>query len=328
MFVGHGYLGVDLFFVLSGYVMAMNYSGMFAAGWSRIAYQRFLGRRIARIYPLYLVATIAGFILVELRWLDYPKAVPLGGALGLNLLMVQVWGLVQSFDGPGWSISAEWAAYLVFPLLLIPTMFRKPIWCSIFALLCVALLARLCSFSASLHAPTHMPGALLYFWEPWLALPVLRCLPEFGLGMLAFRFAGTPFGARIRASAFISPLTCLAIVALSALPDTDLGVVLLLPLLIVSLASSTHVIGRILASPLAVFVGSLSYSLYLIHFLLIGAVVSGVYALAHGLGLTALAFNVVTAAIGIVLTFLVAFVTYRAIELPGRRWLRASFEPA
>jgi peptidoglycan/LPS O-acetylase OafA/YrhL len=326
MFVAHGYLAVDLFFVLSGYLMAMNYSAMFAAGWSRAAYVRFLGRRIARIYPLYLAATIAGFVLVELRWLDYPSMTPLGPALGLNLMMVQVWGLVQSFDGPGWSISAEWAAYLLFPLLLIPTMFAKPMWGWLFALACVAVLARLCSFSASLHDPTHMPGALLYFWDPWLALPVLRCLPEFGLGMLAFRFAATPYGSRIGTSAVIAPLTCLAIVVLAAQPETDLEVVLLLPLLIVSLASSTHAVGRMLASPLPRFIGALSYSVYLIHFLLIGAVVRGVYAVGHGFGLPPLAFKVGTAAIGIALTILVAYVAYRTIELPGRRWLRATFE--
>ena len=56
-FLRHGYLAVDLFFVLSGFVMAMSYSRMFASGFSPRHYGAFLIRRLARIYPLYLLVT-------------------------------------------------------------------------------------------------------------------------------------------------------------------------------------------------------------------------------------------------------------------------------
>jgi peptidoglycan/LPS O-acetylase OafA/YrhL len=49
--IAHGYLAVDLFFVLSGFVMALNYGSLFETRMSFLAYRRFLGRRIARIYP-------------------------------------------------------------------------------------------------------------------------------------------------------------------------------------------------------------------------------------------------------------------------------------
>ena len=53
-FVGKGYLWVDLFFVLSGFLLAMNYADRFAGGWSLGAWLDFLLHRLARIYPLYL----------------------------------------------------------------------------------------------------------------------------------------------------------------------------------------------------------------------------------------------------------------------------------
>ena len=75
VFLAHGYLAVDLFFVLSGFVMTLTYSGMFQAGSSFALFRIFLGRRIARVYPLYFVCTFCGALLVVLglvRW-PFPK---------------------------------------------------------------------------------------------------------------------------------------------------------------------------------------------------------------------------------------------------------------
>src|SRR5690242_15715766 len=58
--VSRGYLWVDLFFVLSGFVIALNYGQLFASGFSRRAFATFLVRRVARIYPLYLVVVLTG----------------------------------------------------------------------------------------------------------------------------------------------------------------------------------------------------------------------------------------------------------------------------
>jgi peptidoglycan/LPS O-acetylase OafA/YrhL len=100
--LAHGYLAADLFFVLSGFVMALTYSHMFARGWSMAAYVRFLGRRAARIYPLYFVATLAAFVFILAGALEAPRLAPLGTALTLNLLLIQAWGFVGSLDGPAW----------------------------------------------------------------------------------------------------------------------------------------------------------------------------------------------------------------------------------
>src|SRR5664279_1371501 len=135
--------------------MALNYGQMFENGWSKAAYLKFLGRRVARIYPLYFVGTAVGFLLVVMHWSGYESGAPLGLALCFNLIMVQAWGLVQSFDVPGWSISAEWAAYLFFPALLAPTLFcrRRLAWASV--IISIGVLGTLCLLPPSLVHAQH-----------------------------------------------------------------------------------------------------------------------------------------------------------------------------
>jgi peptidoglycan/LPS O-acetylase OafA/YrhL len=320
--VDHGYLAVDLFFVLSGFVMAMNYGQAFASGPWAAAYRTFLGRRIARIYPLYLAATVAGFILVLLGWLGYEATVPVGVALAANLLMVQAWGIGASFDSPAWSISTEWAAYLAFPVLVTATAFGRPTRAWISGALCVVALAGLCALGPpfaqayNLRAPLNLNGY-------WYALPVLRCIPEFTLGLLAYRLASTGAGRRLAASRWIAPLLCVLIVGLLALRRSDLAVVLGFALLVPSVVSDAHWPGTFLASRPIEFLGTLSYSIYLTHKLAYG-LLSAIYSRAHAAGIPHA--ESIAAITCIVLTIPIAYVAYRTIEVPSRRWLRTLFE--
>lgn len=320
-FLAHGYLAVDLFFVLSGFVMALNYGHMFRAGLLRGSYVKFLGRRVARVYPLYFAMTLVAGVLA-LTGILTPVQVPVPFALVTNLLMVQSWGLTESLDSPAWSISAEWAAYLLFPAILAPCLFRRPsrAWLVLFA--CVGLLAVLCVVPQSWgHRPRQ--ATLLDLHTSFLAMPVVRCLPEFALGILAFRASATPYGLALARSRWLSVVICLGIILLLMVPRTDLLVVLLFPFLVVSLTSEQHLPGRILASPLAELAGLLSYSIYLTHDLL-GGVTGRVHGAVERLGLTHA--QTYAAVVGVVLTFPCAYLAYRFIEVPGRRWLRLVFE--
>ena len=120
-----GRLGVDLFFALSGFILTHTYinkmGGRLAAG----ATLEFWWLRLARIYPVHFVMlNIAGLAIVaqafitgvdrERPWLnpvDYVR----------NLLLVQEWGPHPSrgWNIVGWSLSMEWLAYLIFPLLIL-----------------------------------------------------------------------------------------------------------------------------------------------------------------------------------------------------------------
>jgi peptidoglycan/LPS O-acetylase OafA/YrhL len=118
--IHYGNYGVDLFFILSGFVLAHVYGPQVQTG--RFHYGSFLWARIARIYPTHL----ATLLMMVVLWFGATKmgATLAEGAFEVSqipahLLMIHAWGVVGS-DGwnfPSWSISAEWFAYLAFPVL-------------------------------------------------------------------------------------------------------------------------------------------------------------------------------------------------------------------
>jgi peptidoglycan/LPS O-acetylase OafA/YrhL len=117
--VAKGYLGVELFFVLSGFILSHVY--LQAAGEKRFSYRGFLWARIARVYPLHLATLIGvgGLAAAALiAGMSVDANVLSWSSLPANLLMLHAWGLapVAGWNHPSWSISAEWFAYLCFPL--------------------------------------------------------------------------------------------------------------------------------------------------------------------------------------------------------------------
>ena len=113
-----GYLGVDLFFILSGFILSYVYLEAF--GEKRFDYGKFVVHRLARVYPLHIATRAFTLLLVSAAAL---KGITLDGnaanwaALPAHLTLTQAWGLAPtaSFNHPSWSISAEWFAYLCFP---------------------------------------------------------------------------------------------------------------------------------------------------------------------------------------------------------------------
>ncbi len=321
-FIAHGYLAVDLFFVLSGFVMALQYSRLFAEGWSTVNFLRFLGRRIARIYPLYAILMVCAAILAACGLLESSNAVPLPMVFVSNLFMVQSWGLAWSLDAPSWSISAEWAAYLLFPLLLWPCLARNLAVPALLLCTCALALLLLCLVPVSYgHQPK--PNAYLDLHTSDAAISVLRCIPEFTLGILAFRASGSSLGRRVGATAWTSSTLSTVVVILMARPGTDVAVVLLFPLLILSLVSDKSPLGRVLSSSPIKTLGVLSYSIYLVHDLF-GGLLEHVHQRVEALGISHA--QAYAAVLGVALTLPCSYMTFRFIELPCRRWLQGAFD--
>lgn len=106
------FVAVDLFFCLSGFVLYLNYSRMK----SDFNFMQFLQNRVARIFPLHIITAFAmlGMILVT-HPIDQAE---IHSTFFLNLLLVHSWGLLDDlvFNVPSWSLSVEWALYLMFPI--------------------------------------------------------------------------------------------------------------------------------------------------------------------------------------------------------------------
>ena len=333
--IHHGYLAVDLFFVLSGFVLAMTHGAEFAAAGPTLqAVQwRFLRRRFARTYPLFALVTLASFALASAGAFPRQPAIPLA-VLPRDLLLLQAWPIgavipriahaatkAAPIVGPGWSISTEWGAYLLFPFLCALTLRARPFAAAAAALAAAVLIALSLRPDAAVHEAGFRQGPLDVFVANtfW---PGLRCLAGFCLGLLAFRCripgrvdrpdrSGPPgqAGPRLALAATLGLLVALSV------PGSDLADLALFVLLVAALATDRGAIAALLGWGPIYWLGTVSYSIYLVHEpilqLVRGQIPPGVH------GLAALALDV--AVWGGVLA--VSALTYAGIERPARRWL-------
>ena len=267
--IGSGAHGVDLFFMLSGFVLALNYSDQLGAAFDVRRAGRFLWLRLARIWPLYILVILGAGALRVVRHELWDSA-PVGPLTLVNFLrqalMVQMWFPPErgprSWVGPAWSLSSEWLAYLLFPIVVLVVArlhHRLRTW----QLLVLAALA-LAPFLVASTLRGDMGG---HVW-------VLRILCEFVAGMLlcaaASRLELTP---RLRGWAGVGAmLSVAAIIAwLATVRATDgpgwalIWVVAFFAPLIFFLAIGTGPLHDLLANRWLVLGGGLSYALYLVH---------------------------------------------------------------
>lgn len=310
---GRGGAGVGLFFLLSGFVLT----------WSRRpgdTAREFYRRRLARIYPVYLVAWLAaGGVLLALH--D-----PLDGRTAtLNALLVQSWvpnwHVYFGWNGVAWSLSCEAFFYAVFPLAIgwlerCGAARRRAVG----ALLLSTTMG--CSLATSFATPA---SGLLYPQIDNVGWLVYICplgrLPEFLLGCvlaLEMRAGRLP---RIRVGVALA-LTAVAYrAAYDAHHLTTQTGLLVVPfaLLVVALAQADVARSRLrlLATRSAVALGDWSYSFYLLHGFAIGflaAVRPPTSAVVAGLSTMA----VLAAAV-----WLVSAAMFRIVERPMARQLRS-----
>jgi peptidoglycan/LPS O-acetylase OafA/YrhL len=320
--VSQGDLGVDLFFLLSGFVLAHNYLDRLGAQPSLRGAASFLWLRIARIWPLYLVAIAGGGLLLWLRlqWWGSAPNVPLSrGRFVEQVLMVQQWTAPHvpdtSWTGPAWSISAEWLAYLSFPVLAVAVLgLRNVVGPAATGVLAVGVLVPMLAW-----AVVAQSQAAPYEWLGRLAA-------EFTCGMLLSAALGGGDGRlRRHASGLLVPATAVALGWLYAAALLDrawLGplVIVTFPAMVLSLAVGDGPVHRWLGHRLMVLGGGVSFALYLVHVPLIKLFRD---ALAHGvvpLDPGARAYGeLAVAAVSLAL----AWVLFVRVEEPARRCLRA-----
>ena len=112
----NGLLGVQFFFVLSGYVLTLRYFKI------RFQLRRYLLSRVARIWPMYLAGLFLSF--VYLVYSNQPTPLRL---VAVHAVGLQAWNPEMDFalglNGPAWTVSVEFFFYLMFPILL--TVFRR-----------------------------------------------------------------------------------------------------------------------------------------------------------------------------------------------------------
>jgi peptidoglycan/LPS O-acetylase OafA/YrhL len=309
-----GYLAVDLFFMLSGFVLWLNYSDRLRGGGFG-AVPKYLARRVARIWPLHLfilalTAVYASLVAAtgELNTVHYPWE-----ELPLHVLLVHNWGFTGglAWNDPSWSISGEAAAYLLFPLIVLGVDWRRlpPAWMIAILLLVALLLSTVMGWNGAYILDRDIPR-----------FGLLRAATEFTMGTILCalwrRWRPRPGLTAVLAGALIGGAVVLGLAA--GAPET-LAVPLFLAGLLLVIALSADRPGNPLAARPIHYLGEISYSTYLVHFLLY-IVFKILFVDDPG--------NVSPALAGLflLLTFLASVALYHGVERPAQRALNRLFD--
>ena len=319
--VKRGYVWVDLFFILSGFVISLTYQTRLAGlSWSPI--RKFLLARVARILPLHLFALLYLGALVLgmeglyrlLGWSPHWSPVTWRdiGDLGLQAALVQIWSrdATMSWNIPSWSVSAEMHIYILF-VPIAGMLARRPRA----TMLCLAVI------SVAIYLFILLNYANLDILTP---VALLRCLAGFALGTVLQNIHRTyPI-----APAWLIAAQSAALLAIGAVLVSGLHDVFLIPafvLLVVSTASDGGLVGRATRGRLAQWLGDISYSIYLLNFpILLSAglfwpklepLLPAGWLIPARLAWMALLLMVLVAAAGL---------TFRFIEVPARRRMRGT----
>ena len=294
---------MDLFFILSGAVMYHVHAADFTH-YSVKSHLAFLKLRFARVYPLhaFCLFAFAGLVYSLPEFTTPYRA----GTFSFSnfvttLLLVNNWGIFPTtmWNGPAWSLSAEWLGYLAFPFIAVAI--RRLVPRGLELTMAVALLAALVAGMVALKAPDLGQAN---------RLGVLRMAFEFSAGCLLYRAS-----MRDTAPRTWTLLAGLAItVACSYRLDYHWGAVFGLALLVLALCKEGRVANLLFGNPVALWLGNISFSLYLSHWPLIQIYqwMSSRVALNKDL----------LAGILVGVMVLGAMFLYRFVEVPSRRYLR------
>ena len=266
-FYGNGYLFVDFFFVLSGFVISANYQDRLLRGFG---IGRFMLLRFGRLYPLH-VFTLACFILFELIHSAISLAHPTSpsdpltdeaksvAAIAANILMVHSFHLFDTltWNRPSWSIGTEFYTYCLFALML--AWFRMRVWLIIVVVMVVSpvLIA-----SVSTH---HMDTSYDY--------GLIRCIYGFSAGILAFKIYDVwrrkpraLAGRLATTSTEVSSLIImLAFVSLAGTRTISVVAPYIFLIVVVAFSIEGGLLSQVMRWRPLVALGTLSYSIYMTH---------------------------------------------------------------
>lgn len=307
-----GYLAVDFFFILTGFVLAHVYLRQLEAGTYR--HVHFLKKRFARLYPLHLAVMLLLVLLLltaqlfDLRVNNANRYTTEG--FFLNVFLANGLDLIQNltWNGPSWCVSSEWQAYLVFPAVAI-IMLKLPFKSY------VTLALSLTAFGLA-YIYSYSPPLLTQRTYNW---GTLRLAAEFPIGLALYLTYRDYVRSGLRV---VRPwhvwLVLFATFCAFQLHADDGLIVLLAALSIFTLAASeTYAATPGLNHPWLRFGGEISYAIYLVHGPLLACAKRLYPRAARVPGSVE---ELIADAATILLVVPLAAIAYRVVEAPGYRW--------
>lgn len=314
---------VSFFFVLSGFILVHSYQAITR----KVGWKQFMIARVARVYPLYLLA----LIIMAFPFLKYPT--PFADwqtkesilALASSVFALQAWIPRYSnlINGPGWSLSAEFFFYALFPIVAWRwrgLLFGRPVLGMMIFWLIGCIVGIFLELAVSGDRSLTDYGSKFAGFNPLVRLP--EFLMGMGLGALRSRWNGPNWAAT--ALWMVSGAVTVGLLAVGGhgIWKTAFHNSLLSPLFcatILGLSKAQDPIQRCLSNRWTALLGESSYALYILHFPFLVILNFASHRIGHPMeGYTWLS---------VYLTLSVAFsiAAHLLIERPARDWIRTFF---
>lgn len=333
--INHGYLAVDFFFVLSGFVIGYAYDDR----WTKMSLRSFFKRRLIRLHPMIIVGMLIGaitFYFQDCAWFPNIASTPVWKMLlvmliGFTLIPVPLsldirgWTEMHPLDGPAWSLFFEYIANILYALVV-----RK------FSKALLAVLVFIAGAALIHFAVTNEQGDMIGGWslEPrQLRIGFTRLMYPFFAGLLLSRISKP---GQVKHGFLWCSLLLVAMLAFPRLGGHEqlwmnglydsLTIVLVFPF-IVYLGASTQLVTAS-SSRISKFLGDISYPLYITHYPFIYLYTSWVAKHESFLkeGSTDAILTAVLAGIVVfVASVVVAYASVKLYDEPVRRWLTKRF---
>lgn len=308
----HGYLMVDLFFVLSGFVIAMNYANRIV---DRATFADFMTRRFWRLYPLHLLMLIV-FLLIEIaQWCLETMRGSAGAlpafsqndlpALIANLTLTHALVLDRlSFNHPSWSISTEFFAYLLFGFSMLCGRWRT----LVLALMFAGSVLFIIEIDTGRLAEAVYPGG------------IFRCLFGFVIGCFTWWCFDTWSYRSSSYSAAAAALAVVGAIAWLAASPLEFVIPVSFAACVWTLAGlpKTSAVARLLSTPVLASIGKISYSIYMVHAAIYAVMNFALVIAGHSVAELSAVQGAIFMVIGLASVFATSAITYRYVELP---WL-------
>ena len=311
-----GYLGVDIFFVLSGFVIAHNYSH---AGLHRSVsgYGKFLWKRLARVYPVHLATLfVVGAVVALLASAGVPYLYPgLFSADGLwrSIALVHAWSypVESTWNAASWSLSCEWAAYLAFPLIAASIV---KIRSTVVALLVIGALY---ASMFGIISGSGMTGSV--------AFGMLRIAVGFTSGVLLHHIWNMRHRPTAASGDWLAFVGLLLMIVGGNLYDVLQGQEASMPVMpilscavVYGLATAGGALPRLMATQPMQYLGRISYALYMVHTIIIRSVRSVIAAADDDMTTVV---TIVVLVASLLASLAMAHLLYTFVESPARRWM-------
>lgn len=324
--INHGYLAVDFFFVLSGFVIGYAYNDR----WHKLSLKEFFKRRLIRLHPMIIVGSIIGAILFYFQDCSFFPTISdtpvwkmlLVMVIGFTLfpvgrsLDIRGWTEMHPLNGPAWSLFFEYIANILYALFL-----RK------LSNKVLAVLLFICG-AAFVHLSVTQ-GDVIGGWSidaTQLRIGFTRLLYPFLAGLLLSRVIKV---GQIKNAFFWSSLLLIVIFSVPHIGGEGqvwmnglyvaFSVIFLFPL-IVYIGASGEIKGK-RATQLCSFLGNISYPIYIIHYPLIYTFMAWV----AKDGMMPITQAIPAMIFVLALSIFLAWVSFTFYDVPVRKWLTSKF---